>query len=662
MHARHLAASSNKSPEDEEDEGGTITHGAHLKLAQRHHRLVAGNFRGVRAVTPEEAAPGVCGHLALCFTTCGPLPSESRVTCQLPDVGWQPLATAPSAIGNTTTAHSLNAVLRVPQGGIAPRLRTRWISATRTLEFTLALGDSGVASDTPVTIVVSGMCTPESATQQGECIVTAFEKLVQRTHTAPPSTRGGQVIDGPCAFTIPRLLPGQLTGPKRWLPFSCAPGATSDVSLTFCVNGAVPPGGRILIELPADGWDLAEHPTVLLRNAQHRNSAVPSLWTRAQHALDVTILAGIPMKSSVTLTIARVQNPSRETTLLLGASRSLATGSSSSSARITTLSASGGVIDGPSKLEVAPISALRDADFEAVHVSFDAEDTERLGHVLVERIPHVLQGAGVHLSDALYQLLVVANLPARSPSLEDATLALPLPASDGLGPDRITRDELLNIFASVYAPAHKFGHELRLACGRGQVQSVREWCSRGCDPNATDGAGWTALHYAADFGQLSVVQALLDGGGRSQDSTVVGPSSSRSLELNAHDGCGWTPLMCAAANGHTLVVEALLAAGADLMVANAQGRTALHWAAARGMDDTVQMLLDRSRDAAVALVDTLDRSGWSPLHCALLHDAQSCAELLMAHGASASLQDKLHYPPTRYGAVADSVDAPAATV
>ncbi|TYZ66352.1 hypothetical protein PybrP1_006949 [[Pythium] brassicae (nom. inval.)] len=641
MHERQLASSSSNRSADEDEEDAS-TRGAHLKLAQRHRRLVAGRFRGARTLAPEEAAPGVCGHLALCFTTCGALPSESRITCRLPDVGWRPITASTATPANSGAP--LNALLRAPQGCAAPRLRALWFAATRTLEFTLAPGEGGVDADTPVAIVVSGVCTPESATPQAECVVTAFEKLVQR-QTTPPSTRGGQIIDGPCTFSIPRLVPGQLTGPMRWLPFSCCPGASSDVALSFSVNGAVPPGGRVLVELPADGWEMPEHPTVLLRNAQHRNSVVLARWTRAQHALEVTVPAGIPMKSSATLTIARVQNPSKET--LISASRSAA----SSNARITTLSASGGVVDGPSKLEVAPISALRDADFAAARASFDAEDAEQVGHVLVEKIPHVLERAGVHLSDELYQSLVVANLPAHTQPREDA---LSSPA-EALGPDCITRDALLNIFASVYAPAYKFGQELRLACGRGQVESVREWLSRGCDPNAKDGSGWTALHYAADFGQLGVVHALLDATGLSQDRAVAS-----TLELNARDGCGWTPLMCAAANGHMLVAEALISVGADLLLASAEGRTALHWAAARGMSDTVQMLLDKCGDVAV-FVGTPDRSGWSPLHCALLHDAQACAALLIARGASASLLDKLQYPPTRYGALADSA-APTATL
>lgn len=649
MRARRNSYKHHEDDDADEEEEDANTRGAHRRLAQRHHVLVAGRFRGMRALTPEEAAPGCLGQLALCFTTRGVLPSESRITCQLPDHGWRPTEAHAPETSTADAGTPLNALLRLPQSCAAPALRARWFTASRTLEFTLASGDGGVDADTPVVILVSGVRTPESATPQAECVVTAFEKLVLR-NTTPPSTRGGQIIDGPCAFAVPKILPGQLSGPRRWLPFSCSPGVVSDVSLSFRVNGAVPLGGRILIELPADGWDMREHPSVLLRNAQHRNSVVPALWTRTQHALEITVAAGIPMKSSVTLTVANVRNPANET--LVSASRG---GGGAAVARITTLSASGGVVDGPSKLDVAPISELRDSDFEVARTSFDAEDTEHAGHILVEKIPEVLKHTGVRLSDELYQSLVVANLPTRTPPTnasppdtdnenaphDKASSSTPQSPSTAelLGPDRITRDEFLNVFASVYAPAYKFGQELRLACGRGQVDSVNGWLSRGCDPNAKDGSGWAALHYAADFGQLGVVQALLDSRA----------AASSNLEVNARDGCGWTPLMCAAANGHTQVVAVLVDAGADVLLASVEGRTALHWAAARDMTGTVQVLLDSCRDANV--VGMVDRSGWSPLHCALLHGSESCAKLLVSRGASTTLVDKLQHPPTHYGAM-----------
>lgn len=670
QHDREL---NNSHTHDADDEGATAR-GAHLKLAQRHKKLVAGRFRGRRSVEPEEAAPGVLGQLAVCFTTNGALPHQSRITCELPDHGWRVLAAAQSTAAATSPYH-VNAQVRVPQGCAAPSLKTLWHATTHTLEFTFLATDStssnavAVPSNAPVVILVSGVYTPETATPQAECIVTAFEKLVVR-HTAPVSTRGGQIIDGPCRFTLPKILPGQLTGPKRWLPFSCCPSAVSDVSLTICMNGAIPSGGKVLIELPSDGWDMPEHPRVSLRNAQYRNSVVPATWTRAQHALEITVNgAAIPMKSSVTFTIASVQNPAKETW-------SASSNNSTSAARITTLSLSGGVIDGPTRLDVARISELRDTDMAIARARFDELDVEQTDTIPLESLRTLLERAQVRLSDELYASLVVLNLPDRmrtsaaSPSdmsaassAESAAIApvgtslqaLETPSSTAgemLSPDRITCDEVLSVFAHVYAPAYKFGQDLRLACGRGQVASVREWISRGCDPNATDGSGWSALHYAADYGHADVLAALLDmappisapaNATAPLDSSASSPLVQQRLNVNARDGYGWTPLMCAAANGHSRVVETLLDAGADVHLASVEGRTALHWASSRGMDETVRLLLDRGADATV-----VDTSGWSALHCATLHSSTECATLLLERGASATQRDKLSYVPTFY--------------
>jgi ankyrin repeat protein len=51
---------------------------------------------------------------------------------------------------------------------------------------------------------------------------------------------------------------------------------------------------------------------------------------------------------------------------------------------------------------------------------------------------------------------------------------------------------------------------------------------------------------------------------------------------------GVTPLMIAAEKGHTAIMEDLLNAGADVNAADAEGRTALHRAAAGGASDAAR--------------------------------------------------------------------------
>jgi hypothetical protein len=603
------------------------TRGAHLKLAQRHHKIVAGQFHGRTKIEPELAHPGVVGQLAVCFTPSATLPRESRITCVLPDHGW-----------NFPHAAAINAVLRLPQGYPVSSLKTTFTAVTRTLEITILTEE--IPSGTFTVILISGVSTPEAATPAGEATVTSYEKLVVR-NTAPVSTRGGRILDGPTAFTIPAIVPGELSGAKTWQPFSCCPSAVSDVSLSFVTHGCVQNGGKILIELPADGWDMHESPRVLLRTKEYHNDLLCAHWRRDDHALEIELGDHLLHQDTrVILSIGSVKNPPKETMNLRE--------SSANSARVTTLVASGGVVDGPTPIEVARISELRESDFEVAKQAYDEVSTAgACAFVPLDKLSDVLHRTGIVLSPDLYKSLVTVNLPVRI--AEDST---PVdsngePKTDSIATphaNEITREEFLNLFAQLYAPAYKFGQELRLACGRGEVDRIRELILRGCDANAKDGAGWAALHYAADYGHLHSIDTIVE---TMDELTTQGShiKSASELEINIRDLHGWTPLLCAAANGHTEIVEKLLALGGDLLIASTEGRTALHWAALRGMDKTVLALL-----AADAEKDRTDECGWTPLHCASLHGSDACVKLLVEHGANKSIQDKLHYPPATYAA------------
>ncbi|ETN17640.1 hypothetical protein PPTG_05389 [Phytophthora nicotianae INRA-310] len=619
------------------DDAGEQERGAHLQLAQRHRKIVAGSFKGRKALEPEFATPGVVGKLTLSFTTSTSLAKHARITCQLPDHGWTLPTAPPTAVLHLPSPNEPATTTALPQ------VKMTWSSTTRTMEFTL-LNENVIPADTPLILVVSGVGTPEKATPQGEAIVTTFEKLAVRS-TVPTSTRGGQIIDGPAVFTLPKIVPGSISGKKRWRPFNCRPGAVSDVTLAFIVNGKVPSGGKMLVELPSDGWDMDEQPRVLLRTPVHHNKPLTSSWDCNQHTLEIYLGAdgtSIDTKMSVILTIENVKNPKKET-MFLAASSDAAT----TAARLTTLSASGGVIDGPTRVEVARISELRERDFEVLTKVLDADaaDNPSTGDgIPIDRIPELLRRAGLTLSDELYQKLVIPCFPVRDAvPVSDPEVDNTEPANTPRS-DKLSREELLNVFAVVYAPAYKYGQELRLACGRGHLELVREWISRGCNPNAGDATGWSALHYAADYGQLDVLNLLVEMTTCQQEYDSNSESKSMTLEINARDGHGWTPLMCAAANGHIDIIQKLLALGASILLTSTEHRSALHWAAIRGMATAASLLL-----AAGADVNQVDRCGWTPLHCATLHGNTNCATILTDKGAKPAAKDKLDYAAQYYG-------------
>ncbi|RHY18094.1 hypothetical protein DYB28_003551 [Aphanomyces astaci] len=388
--------------------------------------------------------------------------------------------------------------------------------------------------------------------------------------------------------------------------------------------------GKILVELPTElgeansgddrkggGWSMAAHPrvTVKLRPPGSSKVGLIATWLQDQHALEVVVAEGaIPMHTSVQLTIAQVKNPATECPPTV--------------ARVTTLmNQGGGVIDGPAKVDVSRI----------IYTSPNGRD----GMLPVSKVVLALALMSISQSEAsLEGRIKVTSIEqpgdpvAPAPPKKGAVDVTPPPPKFK---DFVHLDDYLNFFTTIYAPAFKFGEELRTVAGRGQgLDRMRELIQCGCDPNAKDGAGWAALHYAAEHGVLKAVNLLLE---------------QPKLDLNARDVSGWTPLMCAASNGHVPVIARLLEMGADIAVQSAEGRTALHWAATRGMDAAVGFLV-----LGGANIEARDRSKWTPLHCAAIHGNVGCAKLLLDHGAAMAAEDALGHPAWEYW------EAPAVTL
>jgi len=239
-------------------------------------------------------------------------------------------------------------------------------------------------------------------------------------------------------------------------------------------------------------------------------------------------------------------------------------------------------------------------------------------------------GSGKLDKGELTNVLGELNLKFDDPELYSKFVEKAWEDADSDDSDRVDYDEFLKLFKKVFAPANRFGNKLRKACGRGETELVKELVSRGCHPNCADGAGYTCLHHAAEYGQVEVIKLLAE-------------MLPQQLALDAKDKHGWTPLICAAATGMTDACTALKSLGCDMGATTNCGRTALHWASSKGHEETTKYLITQKMDA-----NAIDRSGWTALNCAALHDQIKPAKVLLSAKANTELVDKAGYRVAKY--------------
>lgn len=157
------------------------------------------------------------------------------------------------------------------------------------------------------------------------------------------------------------------------------------------------------------------------------------------------------------------------------------------------------------------------------------------------------------------------------------------------------------------------------AAMRGDQGSVRALLQQGADVNAAQGDGMTALHWAADRGDLEMARMLVYAGAGLEAVTRMAE---------------YTPLHLASRAGHGAVVRALLEAGSDPAAPTGSGgATPLHLAAAAGDAEAVAALIEHGAD-----VDAREqRAEQTPLIFAAAQNRVEAIRALLAGGADPSL-------------------------
>ncbi|MCA0377442.1 MAG: ankyrin repeat domain-containing protein [Gemmatimonadetes bacterium] len=162
---------------------------------------------------------------------------------------------------------------------------------------------------------------------------------------------------------------------------------------------------------------------------------------------------------------------------------------------------------------------------------------------------------------------------------------------------------------------------------RGDSARVRTLIRQGMDVNAAQADGMTALHWAAQRGDLGSAQVLVAAGARVDALTRNG---------------NYTPLHLAAREGRASVVKVLLAGGADARATTSTGgATALHFAAGRGDAESVTLLVDKG-----VPVDVREAAfGQTPLMWAAAYDRVAAIDVLLKKGAGLEAASRIEDIP-----------------
>jgi len=153
------------------------------------------------------------------------------------------------------------------------------------------------------------------------------------------------------------------------------------------------------------------------------------------------------------------------------------------------------------------------------------------------------------------------------------------------------------------------------AAMHGDFDSVRILIQEGEEVNAAQGDGMTALHWAAENGDIEMLEMLISAGANSEAVTRLGR---------------YTPLHLASKIGKDASVVSLLRLGSAVNPRTTTGAvTPLHFAASSGSQVAVKALLDYGAD-----VDAKEQQwGQTPLMFAAAFNRTETIELLVAHGA-----------------------------
>jgi ankyrin repeat protein len=172
------------------------------------------------------------------------------------------------------------------------------------------------------------------------------------------------------------------------------------------------------------------------------------------------------------------------------------------------------------------------------------------------------------------------------------------------------------------------GSDVADAMMKRNIAALRSLLQQKASVNAPQIDGTTALHWAAQFGDLDAADLLIRAG----------------ANVSAKNRTGVTPLQLAAVDGNAAMVEKLIKAGADPNAPlTPEGDTVLMMAARNGKPAAIKMLIDNG--AAINTRETW--GGTTALMWAVSEGHFEAAKMLVERGADVNL--KSYYVPAANG-------------
>ena len=182
-----------------------------------------------------------------------------------------------------------------------------------------------------------------------------------------------------------------------------------------------------------------------------------------------------------------------------------------------------------------------------------------------------------------------------------------------------------------------------------QVPVVGNLIYRGMDPNTPTEKGEPALVFAVRSGAPKTVAYLLKQPGIQIDATNMADETALMLAANANDLASanllieagasvnrpnWTPLHYAASKGHTAMIRLLIENDAYIDAESPNGTTPLMMAAYYASPNAVKLLLEEGADPLLR-----NQGGQTALDMALVKDKKLSAQYIRAFIEALSLKD-----------------------